>query len=364
MNNDEIQSLPLIYNEETISFPLDQNAFKDFIVSLLGKPETIEGTVKGAFEIDFKSFENLNTQLDNRISTQNLSSLLAFEAKLFFNDGSAMTFNGLESFRNYEEMRPLICNGFFFTWTYLVKFHNKSAAERQEVSIFSLEQDEISIPYYSDILFNIFVPQLPPEIKYIVECSDRGWGIEIAELLKNCIHSLREQSGTLTNLRKRFIQNSQEIYSALFVSLMCWSIFVVNRIASIYSSDICRENLNNKDILLNEDILLDDKLEFAINLLSSCYLTETLSESLFSSFVGQFVAWLILTYLFWLLVRLLHELIKLPTYRFILFTPQSNKKRNAYFQRIIARKSFWIYSFFVALAVSILANYIFGFLSN
>ena len=135
------QPVPMLYNQSSISLPLNENAFKEFIVSLLGQPETIEGYIEGAFEIDMGGLEYLNSQIDSRIDTQNASSILEFRAKLFFNDGSSTSFNRLQSFLEYNEIRPLICEGFVFTWTYLVKFNNKQASEKQEISISSFKED-------------------------------------------------------------------------------------------------------------------------------------------------------------------------------------------------------------------------------
>ena len=135
------QPVPMLYTQSSISLPLDENAFKEFIVSLLGQPETIEGYVEGAFEIDMGGLEYINSSIDSRIDKQNISSLLEFRAKLFFNDGSSTSFNGLKSFLEYSEIRPLICETFVFTWTYLVKFNNKQASEKQEISISSFKED-------------------------------------------------------------------------------------------------------------------------------------------------------------------------------------------------------------------------------
>ncbi len=104
---------------------VDRDAFTEFVVSLLGKPESVEGYVEGAFEIDFGGFKQLNQIIDDRITKQNQSVLVEFRSKLFFNDNSSLSFSGIKSFQEYKERRNLICRGFIFTWVYLVEFHDK-----------------------------------------------------------------------------------------------------------------------------------------------------------------------------------------------------------------------------------------------
>jgi hypothetical protein len=81
--SDNIQRIPLLYNESSISFPLDEKSSKDFIVSLLGQPESIEANLRGSFEIGMQDFNNICISIDDRITRQNVSSLLEFKAKIF-----------------------------------------------------------------------------------------------------------------------------------------------------------------------------------------------------------------------------------------------------------------------------------------
>ncbi|NES73619.1 MAG: hypothetical protein F6K24_54760 [Okeania sp. SIO2D1] len=61
-------------------------------------------------------------------------------------------------------------------------------------------------------------------------------------------------------------------------------------------------------------------------------------------------------------------LIKLPTYRFVLFTEASKKKRDKYFRRISNRKNLlWIVivaGFIVGVSASIFASYLLEWLGN
>ncbi|OZH54785.1 hypothetical protein AFK68_08735 [Hydrocoleum sp. CS-953] len=198
MDNDnlEIPNISMQRNNSSISLDVNRDAFTEFVVSLLGKPESVEGYVEGAFEIDFPGFQKLNYIIDDRITEQNQSMLVEFRAKLFFNDNSSLSFSGIKSFQEYEkkQRKNLICTGFIFTWVYLVEFHDKKVPEKQEISVFSVEEDTPSSAksesrkkkLISQIFDVGFVDQIP-KISYLIRFTNQGWGIEIAEIVRNYI---------------------------------------------------------------------------------------------------------------------------------------------------------------------------------
>ncbi|WP_293056265.1 hypothetical protein [Okeania sp. SIO2B3] len=73
MDNENLEIPPFSINRKnpSINLPINMEAFKEFVVSLLGKPESVEGYVEGAFEIGFRGFEQLNYIIDDRITKQN-----------------------------------------------------------------------------------------------------------------------------------------------------------------------------------------------------------------------------------------------------------------------------------------------------
>lgn len=370
MNNDEIQPLPLFYNEDKISLPLEQNDFKDFIVSLLGKPESIEGKIHGAFKIDLDGFKNLNHQLDNRIFKQNNASRLEFNAILFFDDDSSMSFNGFESFNDCDEIESLTCEGFLFTWSYLVKFNNKSHSERQEVSIFSVkeETDEFTEKSRFKELESLLGIVQPPKINYAIRYTDRGWGIDISELIRKCLGRFINNSVSFLSLRKILIKNFQFIYIAFF---LFWMIIIMS-VLLIWNQSLlqgirgerCDSLSEQVEYFLNSGLDLEKKVDFIINLISQCHYSSTSSvESFFRIFsqVVLLIATMLLTASIPFIVR---KLIELPSYRFILFTKESERKYKTYLRRKDERKSWWISSVLTALLIGILASYIFGFLSS
>jgi len=359
----DIQPVPIIYNQSSISFPLDENAFKDFMTSLLGQPESIEGKVKGAFEINMGDFEYLNNLIDTRIAKQNLSSLLEFRAKLFFNDDSSISFNGTQNLLQYKELRPIICEGFVFTWSYLVKFNNKQASEKQEISIFSIKEDNsidkkskrISLLSY----FDIKTSDKAPEINYSVRCTDKDWGIEITELIRRCVLKfIKVGSSPTIILRQKIVENFKlvELSSLLLNISVTFSILFQ---PLEMGAKACNSLANQVERYIDSGFSLDNKIDFLIQLVITCYpknvssFTSLFLLSIIPLFFGTFVVPL-----------LIYKLIQLPNYRFLLFTDESKKQRDVHFRKLADRKTFWIVTILIGLIMAIVGNYAFRFLTK
>jgi hypothetical protein len=348
----EIEPVFTTYNQESISFPLNENAFREFVVSLLGQPESVEGYIEGPFEIDMGSFEHLDHIIDDRIAKQNQSSLLEFKAKLFFHDESSMSFNGVQSFTSYRESRPLICEGFTFTWSYLVKFNNKTTFEKQEILILSLNNEDSSSDSESD-------QGLIPRISYSIRCTDKGWGVEIAELTQNCLSSFIKinHSSTINKLRKTIIENITLVkYSLTLLIFAIFSWYISQSSGSNFKE--C-ENLGLQvDNFLKSSPLVDKKLDFITKLVSSC--TKSTPTSPFLLFFITLAPAVTVV----LGPSLICRLVQFPSYRFILFTEASKRQRDQYFHTVRDRKKIWIASGLGSLTLSVLGNYIFKFLSS
>ena len=367
--------IPILYDRESIRFPLDKTAFKEFIGSLLGQPEFIEGHIEGAFEIDFGKVQDIDNRIDNRIIKQNNSSLIEFKAKLFFNDGSSMSFNGIHRFLEYrkQEIRPLICDGFVFTWSYLVEFNDKAAPERQEISIFSVIEDA-PVTQKSKWRFNLVnlfsmdldIQSTLPKINYSVRATDRVWGIEITDLIRrvlsNCINM---ELSHYSKIRRGIIKNFGLIVFPLWL-LLCFGGALIQLRLESNNLTLCRELSEKSSEFTTNTVPINEKVNFLIQFLDACNASasnyETSSSSIFLLVIlGIIPVWI-------LMLVIIYILIKLPAYRFILFTEESRKERDKYFRNQKNRKTFLTITIIVGLIVGvfsgIFANYIFAWLRN
>ncbi|NEQ37851.1 MAG: hypothetical protein F6K40_16920 [Okeania sp. SIO3I5] len=335
-DNLEIPNISMQRNNSSISLEVKREDFTEFVVRLLGKPESIEGYVEGAFEIDFGGFEQLNYIIDDRITKQNQSVLVEFRAKLFFNDNSSFSFSGIKSFQEYKEQRNLICTGFIFTWVYLVEFHDKKVPERQEISVFSVEEGTPSSTKSKSRKNESTLDQIP-KIIYSIKCTNQGWGIEIAELVRNCIIGFVKTDVPFSGFRQNVMKNSTVVGTFCLFLIFLLS-FVLLWIRSQERLTSCQSFSYQIGQFVGENIPLGEKLNFLIKFFNTCQVT-TLKENITLLFFAFF--YFFASFVLSLLVSaLILWLIELPTYRFILFTEASKKKREKYLT-IISRISWW-----------------------
>ncbi|OZH54786.1 hypothetical protein AFK68_08740 [Hydrocoleum sp. CS-953] len=113
---------------------------------------------------------------------------------------------------------------------------------------------------------------------------------------------------------------------------------------------------------VGDNVLPGKKLDFLINFFNTCKVIDSKNDLLlfplafFSFFTSLLFAQLIL------------RLIKLPTYRFLLFTEESKKEREKYFTRISWWRNFWLITVGVGSILAflnrILGNYLLEWLGN
>ena len=358
------QSIPILYNQSSIILPITEDDWREFVTSLLGQPETIEGYIEGAFEIDMGGLEYLDNQIDNRIGTQNDASLFQFTAKLFFNDGSSTSFNGIQRFLGYKETRPLVCDGFIFTWSYLVKFNNKQASEKQEISISSFKGNipETKRTKRNEILSESKELAIEPRINYSIRCTDKDWGIEIIELIRRCSSRFIKVDLSFGNNFRRNIAEKIELVW-FFCFLLCIILAIV---FSSHWSDLntkaCNDLASQVDQYVKVDVSIDRKIDFLTQVVSRCNEKVSLSLSSFLYYFTPRIALILFT--MFVVPATISKITELPNYRFLLFTEKSKKERDEYFRKLAERKTFWIATVIFGLIIGILGNYIFTILSN
>ena len=300
-----------------VTLPLSRENFKDFMASLLGKPESVQGSVEGAFEIDFRGFEQLDYRIDNRIRQQNKSEFIQFTAKLFFDDDSSRSFSGVKSFKEYKEEKNLICTGFIFTWIYLVEFNDKGFFEKQEISVSSVRYD----------------------ISYSVRHTNQTWGVEIAELIRKYIMGFVKTDVPLAGFRRKVIENIKG-YNTFFLILAFLLSFVFLWIYLQERLTSCRSFSDQIGQFVGENILLGEKVDFLINFFNTCQAMALKENVIFLLFT--FFSLIISSLLSGWISGLIYGLIKLPTYRFLLFTEASEKEKEKYFSRVSFWRNFWL----------------------
>lgn len=122
-------------NKFAVALPCSTEDFGKFIESLLGKPQTISGAERGAFELKPDDISNSYHLVDQRVKQQNDAKLIQFTVRLVFDDNSSVLLNSFEDFQAYTEVRPVIVLQAHLSWSFIVQFRDRAHPEKQEIDL-------------------------------------------------------------------------------------------------------------------------------------------------------------------------------------------------------------------------------------
>lgn len=202
--SDEDSESPRDYSRGFLTIPFEGDQFKDFISSLLGRPQSIIKRINGQFEIHLADLQHVNDLMTQRLS-QNNAQLVQFISRIKYSDNSIVKLNSYEEFITYNEVKAVKSISLQLTWIYLIQFPDKEFPEKQvvELSAYSsdnslnlYDNDEDFLPFKSSILIKI-------------DHTSRSWGNDVENLLTNHIETLIIKPNSfrtfLTKHRKHFI---------------------------------------------------------------------------------------------------------------------------------------------------------------
>jgi hypothetical protein len=203
-----------------VRLPFTQEGFEEFIKSLLGEPQSLEGVIDDSFIIDFKGVELIHYTIHQRITQQNKGSFIQFVANIRFDDNTNMRFNSLDSLLSYNHIKkekPILLD---LQWTYLIKFEDKTAPEKQIISVRFVSGTPKNYPRRFITSQYIYDSSIHYEIKH----TARTWGVDIELLLKNVISSLTREKKKFRN----FIYRNSGKVATLFSILLFLGLMVIN----------------------------------------------------------------------------------------------------------------------------------------
>lgn len=174
-------------SDVNVVLPCSEATFGEFICGLLGKPQTINGMFLGAYDVNKEDVSHLYHLVNQRVSQQNPSTCAQFTVEIIYNDGSSILLDSLDTFMHYNEIRPVVAAGLVLSWTYLVKFMDKSAPEKQVISITIGGKNN----YY------FLYPKKIETIGFRIEHTARTWGADIEGLLNNQIKTMMKARNNL-----------------------------------------------------------------------------------------------------------------------------------------------------------------------
>jgi hypothetical protein len=187
---------PLDSSRTAVLLPCEPDQFRDFIAGLLGKPQVIGRVIRGPFNVGRNDIENLYHLIDQRISSQNDATLIQFTARIVFDDSSSVLLNSFADFVSYKEVKPLVSKSVNLSWTYLIKFRNKSVFEKQQIDVSCIaDYSREDIFHDFDVSGLVFKRQFGPasesgNIILRISHTDRTWGTDIEALLTGHLQTL------------------------------------------------------------------------------------------------------------------------------------------------------------------------------
>ncbi len=218
-----------------VALPFNEEQFKDFIVSLLGKPQTITKFISGSFEINKNNLVTLFELINQRIYQQNDSKLIQFRATIYYNDDTTITLNGFDHLVHYNENLPLVSRAVHLTWQYLVKFRDKDTLEKQEISISFVSDDDGPMPIFDG---NNGRRYYDSGISFIISHTARTWGADIEALLtKHLSVVTKKESKVLRYIRYSSESVNNMILCILFSITLGFSIYNTKKLIAASTSD-------------------------------------------------------------------------------------------------------------------------------
>lgn len=220
----------------SIALPCEPAHFGEFISSLLGKPQTISGTRRGAFEIKREDIINSHQLITQRVMQQNDAQLIQFIVKLVFDDNSSVLLNSFNDFLAYTEVRPVSVMQIHLSWSFLVQFRDRDHPEKQEIdlSFLTAARGTIALDESSDSSF-VPVSRLISGgfVAFSIRHTARTWGADIENLLAGHVeHLILPQSPARAFAEKHSGKIATAVALLFFIGTIAVCFISANRLAA------------------------------------------------------------------------------------------------------------------------------------
>jgi len=249
-----------------IMLPCAPDDFGRFISSLLGKPQTIEKSIRGVFCVSKDEISSTFHLVDQRIWQQNGGVLTQFTVKIFYDDDSSVFLNSIEDFHHYSEVRPLNSIGVTLSWTYLIKFMQKTVPEKQQIDL-SFRADANGDVIFEDGLYMSRGRRWfgPTGVFLRISHTERTWGLDIESLLTGHVKTLLVSPDSKKNfISKHSTKIGFAVAALFFISALVGSYVATNRFITSYTATV-------KDIgkdLPSSTSVISAKIDFLVNVIT------------------------------------------------------------------------------------------------
>lgn len=260
-SDENLQQPTSICDKTMVVLPCGPEEFKDFISSLLGKPQTIGKGFTGSFDISFKDIENIHLLILQRIQQQNDASLIQFTSRIIFHDDSSVLLNSIDDLLHYNEIRPIVSTAIYLSWSFIVRFQDRSTPEKQDIDVSFISKSGTNGPFiHGGDGSIIFASSDTPDDGFIslrIRHTARTWGADIEALLSGHIKTLlHPDSKTRSFVRKQKDKISLAVSALFFLSTIVICFWSGTHLLSIQKQELVGYLGNAKDLPDKVDIIL------------------------------------------------------------------------------------------------------------
>lgn len=368
----ESEDLSLNFNRGEISIPLTQGSFRDFISSVLSRPNVLEGIKHGFFVVDKEFIIQLDQALTHRVTSQNNLLYSDSSIKVHYEDETSEEFSSLVQFEHERCKRHILCKGFTCVWKFTIQFEQNSP-QIQTIILSALTEITKRYPYEEAII------DYDPAIRYSIQFTDRTWAREIEriiaqELIPQAIRKRRRIEALMLYVANRRIPDTLESIGSL--ATLSFFIYLGYKLITNNSNTANSQKISFEEFsaivdgFRSESVSVSDKLDFIIRLLKPVSVATKVPENQNLS-AGDSV-WKIITEIStfsiviiyflvsgWLLIKTFNE--SLPENKlYVLFNEKTIDDYNKFEDRIKTKQELfrWFFVLFLSsIPIGILINF-------
>jgi hypothetical protein len=344
--------------ETSITLPLDQKNFRDFISAILGKPQTLTSVIFVSFEIKQEDLLNIFNLIDQRVNQQNRANLIQFSTKVIYSDNSTRLLSSYDELNTYTEPRDVIPIAVHLQISYLIRFNDSKSPdgfgkpEKQEIEISIVTS---KIRRYRAVNFesiNLFPFETDGHFEIIIKHTAITWGSDIESILTKHLKTLlKDESKIKTFIKAHSGGIGLGIGTLFFIVCIIFSILNTEKVNTAQLEKIKAVVIENESISIES---LNKKINFIIeNGLSTLGNTQSLIVSLF--LILSFIISIVLA--IWVGMSA-----DTSSPSFLLLTRSAEKNKQKQDKKEKKQWRSFMLSIIISVLTGVLSNYIFTYL--
>ena len=176
--------------EGNLQIYIPKRDFGEFIQGLLSQPRSIRKRWTRLFDVDHAFIRHLNELIKQRVQSQQISSVVSFQASIYFFDGRVQVLPSWEAFDAFNDNSNSFTTRLEIIWSYLVKCPAKPIPEKQTISITmntgignstdSIKRNDIFVTFIRWFVLD----EEDSEIAVRIEYTELTWGVDVLRHLE------------------------------------------------------------------------------------------------------------------------------------------------------------------------------------